>query len=39
MDQIVQQIFQGIVEGNQEQVSESVDAALTSGVPCPDNPG
>jgi 5-methyltetrahydrofolate--homocysteine methyltransferase len=33
MDQIVQQIFQGIVEGNQEQVSESVDAALASGVP------
>ena len=33
MDQIVQQIFQGIVEGNQEQVSESVDAALASGLP------
>jgi len=33
MDQIVQQIFQGIVEGNQGQVSESVDAALASGVP------
>jgi 5-methyltetrahydrofolate--homocysteine methyltransferase len=33
MDQMVQQIFQGIVEGNQEQVSESVDAALASGVP------
>ena len=33
MDQIVQKIFQGIVEGNQEQVSESVDAALASGVP------
>ncbi len=32
MDQIVQQIFQGIIEGNQEQVSESVDAALASGV-------
>ena len=33
MDQIVQQIFQGIVEGNPEQVSESVDAGLASGVP------
>ncbi len=33
MDQIVQKIFQGIVEGNQEQVSELVDAALASGVP------
>src|SRR5690349_1740458 len=33
MDQIVQQIFQGIVDGNQEQVSEAVDAALASGVP------
>jgi len=33
MDQIVQKIFQGIVEGSQEQVSESVDAALASGVP------
>ena len=33
MDQMVQPIFQGIIDGNQEQVSESVDAALASGVP------
>jgi 5-methyltetrahydrofolate--homocysteine methyltransferase len=33
MDQIVQQIFYGILEGNQEQVSEAVGAALASGVP------
>lgn len=33
MDEIVKQVFQGIVDGNQEQVAEKVDAALRSGVP------
>jgi 5-methyltetrahydrofolate--homocysteine methyltransferase len=33
MNEIVQQIFQGIVEGRQELVAEAVDAALQAGVP------
>ena len=33
MNEFVQQVFQGIVEGNHEQVSEKVDAALQAGVP------
>ena len=33
MSEFVQQVFQGIVEGNHEQVSEKVDAALQAGVP------
>ena len=33
MDQIVQKIFQGIVDGQQNVVSEGVEAALESGVP------
>jgi 5-methyltetrahydrofolate--homocysteine methyltransferase len=33
MNEIVQQVFQGIVDGDQEQVAEKVDAALQSGVP------
>ena len=33
MNEIVQQIFQDIVDGNQEQVAENVDAALQAGVP------
>jgi 5-methyltetrahydrofolate--homocysteine methyltransferase len=33
MNEFVQQVFQGIVEGNQEQVAEKVDAALQAGVP------
>jgi 5-methyltetrahydrofolate--homocysteine methyltransferase len=33
MDPIVQKIFQGIVEGQQEVVAEAVDAALQAGVP------
>ena len=33
MNEIVQQVFQGIVDGDQEQVAEKVDAALESGVP------
>jgi 5-methyltetrahydrofolate--homocysteine methyltransferase len=33
MNEIVQQVFQGIVDGDQEQVAAKVDAALESGVP------
>lgn len=33
MDNIVQKIFRGIVDGQQDIVSENVDAALASGVP------
>lgn len=33
MNEIVQQVFQGIVDGDQDQVAEKVDAALQSGVP------
>jgi 5-methyltetrahydrofolate--homocysteine methyltransferase len=33
MNEIVQQVFKGIVDGDQEQVSEKVDTALQSGVP------
>ena len=33
MDEIVQQVFQGIVDGDQDQVAEKVDSALQSGVP------
>src|SRR6266508_1876984 len=33
MNEIVQQIFQGIVEGQHELVAEKVDAALQAGVP------
>lgn len=33
MNEIVQQIFQDIVDGNQVQVAENVDAALKAGVP------
>jgi 5-methyltetrahydrofolate--homocysteine methyltransferase len=33
MNEIVQQIFQGIVEGNQEQVAANVEAALQAGLP------
>ena len=33
MDPIVQQVFQGIVEGQQEIVAEAVDAALQTGMP------
>ena len=33
MDEIVKQVFQGIVDGDQEQVIENVDAALQAGVP------
>jgi 5-methyltetrahydrofolate--homocysteine methyltransferase len=33
MDQIVQKIFQGIVDGQQNIVAEGVEAALESGVP------
>jgi 5-methyltetrahydrofolate--homocysteine methyltransferase len=33
MNEIVQQVFQGIVDGDQEQVSEKVDTALQDGVP------
>ncbi|SRR6266498_1348312 len=33
MNEIVQQIFQGIVEGQQDAVAESVEAALQAGVP------
>ena len=33
MNEFVQQVFQGSVEGNHEQVSEKVDAALQAGVP------
>jgi 5-methyltetrahydrofolate--homocysteine methyltransferase len=33
MDNNVQKIFQGIVDGQQEVVSEAVDAALASGMP------
>jgi 5-methyltetrahydrofolate--homocysteine methyltransferase len=33
MNEIVQQVFQGIVDGDQEQVAEKVDTALQAGVP------
>src|SRR5574338_253028 len=33
MNEIVQQVFQGIVDGDQEQVAEQVDAALAAGLP------
>lgn len=33
MDEIVKQVFQGIVDGQQDVVAESVDAALQAGVP------
>ncbi len=33
MNETVQQVFQGIVDGDQEQVAENVDTALQSGVP------
>ena len=33
MDEIVKQVFQGIVDGDQGAVSETVDAALQAGVP------
>jgi len=33
MNEIVQQVFQGIVDGDQEQVAVKVDAALQAGVP------
>ena len=33
MNEIVQQVFQGIVDGNHVQVAEKVDAALQAGVP------
>jgi 5-methyltetrahydrofolate--homocysteine methyltransferase len=33
MNDIVKQVFQGIVDGDQEVVSESVDAALQAGLP------
>jgi 5-methyltetrahydrofolate--homocysteine methyltransferase len=33
MNTIVQQVFQGILDGDQEQVAEKVDAALQNGVP------
>jgi 5-methyltetrahydrofolate--homocysteine methyltransferase len=32
MNEIVQQVFQGIVDGDQEQVADKVDAALQAGV-------
>src|SRR5512141_83832 len=33
MDEIVKKIYQGIVDGQQNIVSEGVDAALQAGVP------
>jgi 5-methyltetrahydrofolate--homocysteine methyltransferase len=33
MDNLVKQVLQGIVDGDQDVVSESVDAALKAGVP------
>jgi 5-methyltetrahydrofolate--homocysteine methyltransferase len=33
MNEIVQQVFQGIVDGNQGQVAEKIEAALQAGVP------
>jgi 5-methyltetrahydrofolate--homocysteine methyltransferase len=33
MDDIVKQVFQGIVDGDQDVVSKSVDAALQAGLP------
>src|SRR5215211_3107156 len=32
MNEIIQQVFQGIVEGDQGQVAEQVEAALQAGV-------
>jgi 5-methyltetrahydrofolate--homocysteine methyltransferase len=36
MNEIVRQVFQGIVDGDQEQVAEQVDAALQAGLPARD---
>ena len=33
MNEIVQKIFQGIVDGQQDLVAETVEAALQAGVP------
>lgn len=33
MNETVKQVFQGIVDGDQEQVAQNVDAALQAGVP------
>jgi hypothetical protein len=33
MNEIVQQVFQGIVDGNHGQVAEKIEAALQAGVP------
>jgi 5-methyltetrahydrofolate--homocysteine methyltransferase len=33
MNEIVEQVFQGIVDGDQNQVTENVDSALQAGVP------
>ena len=33
MHEIVKQIFQGIVDGQQEEVAAGVEAALAAGVP------
>ena len=33
MNETVKQVFQGIVDGDQEQVAENVDTALQAGVP------
>jgi 5-methyltetrahydrofolate--homocysteine methyltransferase len=33
MNEIIMQVFQGIVDGDQDVVSESVDAALQAGLP------
>jgi 5-methyltetrahydrofolate--homocysteine methyltransferase len=33
MNEIVQQVFQGIVDGDQDQVAKNVNAALEAGVP------
>jgi 5-methyltetrahydrofolate--homocysteine methyltransferase len=36
MNEIVRQVFQGIVDGDQEQVAQQVDAALQAGLPARD---
>jgi 5-methyltetrahydrofolate--homocysteine methyltransferase len=33
MNEILQQVFQGIVDGEQDQVAETVDAAIQAGLP------
>ena len=33
MDELIKQIYQGIIDGQQDQVTNGVEAALASGLP------